>query len=968
MEKVTFEQLGDVAAYFWGWLVGIKYWNSPEGWAARLAIWLLVFYILILLAKHMLELLVKIHDSWKHLGLPVAGMTSEMKAEIRRRQQFGNVLLADLAHLAKAEQRNDQFFTELEAEVEAEGRYYAGTLARILRRPSVGLRREHSLTEAIEASLEPFLLLVGEPGSGKSVAMRHLAHRLAQRLAHSHDPSTPIPLYLNMKELGEAPPGGPTADFIRQFVIDNIRRGDADTADYVREHWDNYRERGLWMFLLDSFDEIPAILHSPSGCTTIQDHGEAIRQFLTGMGKCRGVLASREYKGPDSLPWTKFRILSLSTERQEELVNNSFLTTYQKEIVRQHLAVQGSSLQHTPLFLTLLCRYVKEEGTPPINDYDLLNRHLVKLSNREPDYIQSNYHLSSAQLLQGATQLAVLFATQPELSLAPTQDQIAASLEPNSKIADCLEDLLGALMEVKIGRSDVAQARAGDRRFSFAHRRYQETLFVSYLAEHPFFIPPEDLLSSVRWRDYTVTLLQTRSPEDIRLLVDEAIRLLNQHAERQHPVHVLAEFDRDLVYYEWENEPAVHLLRLLQEGFARRIGDIPGSLSQAVAGFLQPRWENGDELDRSQVLVLGGLLPRHMLLRMIEYAVEDGSRAVAEAAFMVVPYLGEMPQEVLKWVCRRVSDAAIDARKKQDVFRIKAFVGRLPSSSGAEYVVDRSLKIGLFTRFLPDPSELFNRVFGRLGRLPTSLGRSTSSSLGTSTSIYACTLPVVASVQIAWMVPSGTNITVAVLFTIVSILLIFYILCRDVGHKLNVISLPAVAYRRLMQDGDTTPSVVRLSTVTIVLTIVLALITILVLTVAPLFGWLEPTLLSAFLVSLFGLFFVLLLALFWRRASLVRHMRSVMLAGRGLAQMLGEAQSLFDVAMWISFEGDKLFTQLCQIRSLIRLLSVTPSGASATPIELPVTALGRTLLIRPYGRRAALDELITLYEGKKSDR
>jgi hypothetical protein len=97
-------------------------------------------------------------------------------------------------------------------------------------------------------------------------------------------------LYVNLKELGATVDGGVNADAIKQFVLDNIRRGDADTVAYVKQHWDEYRAEGTWFFLFDSFDEIPAVLHAPTGSTVIREYAEAIRQFLEGMSNCRGVL------------------------------------------------------------------------------------------------------------------------------------------------------------------------------------------------------------------------------------------------------------------------------------------------------------------------------------------------------------------------------------------------------------------------------------------------------------------------------------------------------------------------------------------------------------------------------------------------------------------------------------------------------------------------------------------------------
>ena len=73
-------------------------------------------------------------------------------------------------------------------------------------------------------------------------------------------------------------------DSIRDFILDNIRRGDSDTSAFVRENWNDYRDKGVWFFLFDSFDEIPAVLHAEKGSAAAAAYSKAIRQFIEGMG------------------------------------------------------------------------------------------------------------------------------------------------------------------------------------------------------------------------------------------------------------------------------------------------------------------------------------------------------------------------------------------------------------------------------------------------------------------------------------------------------------------------------------------------------------------------------------------------------------------------------------------------------------------------------------------------------------
>src|SRR5947209_6919456 len=125
---------------FFDWLKSIKNWNTFEGWAAKVIIVLVVGGGVLWFVRYFFEVLAKIKESWKALGFPVT-LSPEKRLEIRRRQQFCSVMRGDVALLNKAENWNDQFFTDLEAEVEAEGGYYSSALHRLVGRQSHGLRR-----------------------------------------------------------------------------------------------------------------------------------------------------------------------------------------------------------------------------------------------------------------------------------------------------------------------------------------------------------------------------------------------------------------------------------------------------------------------------------------------------------------------------------------------------------------------------------------------------------------------------------------------------------------------------------------------------------------------------------------------------------------------------------------------------------------------------------------------------------
>jgi hypothetical protein len=690
-EEDVSEKLSDLITSVFNYIAATS--STDSNWRIAFSIILLfalISVVLIFAIKSLTaaaEAISGLIDTAKESGFFSADR-AETKNMVRKRKQFCSVLDADLSYIAKAENWNDQYFTDLEAEVEAEGQYYSGRINKWRKKKVSGLRRVSSLIKAIDTSTEKVVLLVGEPGSGKSVALRHLAKKMAERGKKSNNANASIPLYLNLREL-ECPNSIINVDTIKNFVLENIRRGDADTTAYVKENWTENKENGRWFFLFDSFDEIPAVLHAPTGSAAVREYSEAIRQFLDGMGACRGVLASREYKGPSALPWHKFSILPLNKDLQHILVKNSFLNIKEIELVSLHLAAERSSLGNNPLFLTLLCRFVKDEGKVPTNDHQLVTSHINRLACREPEYTFKKFSLTPPELLRGAEKIAIAFAQDPRLSLAPKVDEIFHSIRSTGISLADLNRLIDALVDVKIGRNDVPTAAPGDRRFTFSHRRYQESLFANYIAANPGFVSAADLMTLPELREYAVTLLQSQTLDVIKPIIEYATTLLLRRSREQQSTPPTLITDLSVGYFEWENEEATGILEILQEGLKRRREDAGLSLREAIYEFLFPRWLQGDHLDIFMVIKLGGLLPQSIFRRLLTRELLRGLPEIEELAFRQCTYLSTCPPRLDELLRKKVAREALSTGNALDVLRLHALAEQLPAQIGTKYILQR---------------------------------------------------------------------------------------------------------------------------------------------------------------------------------------------------------------------------------------------------------------------------------------
>ena len=87
-----------------------------------------------------------------------------------------------------------------------------------------GTRREKSLAEALERSTERLVLVEGDPGAGKSVALRHVAYHLAvERIEELTDFDSTSSGLRNLKDTEQE---GTDVDreAIREFVLDQMAR------------------------------------------------------------------------------------------------------------------------------------------------------------------------------------------------------------------------------------------------------------------------------------------------------------------------------------------------------------------------------------------------------------------------------------------------------------------------------------------------------------------------------------------------------------------------------------------------------------------------------------------------------------------------------------------------------------------------------------------------------------------------
>jgi NACHT domain len=550
----------------------------------------------------------------------------EHRLRVRRRRLFAETVDGWLRDIDNKEDWSDHRFAELEAEVETLGQPSGRGLA-WLRHPwrRSGLRRERSLSRSLARRRDPVILLEGDPGSGKSVALRHVARRLAARAIGSRRVDSTIPLYVNLKGL-HAREGRVDGQLIEEFVLEQLQDGaNRDVHRFLADEFGPGKEAGAWFFLFDSFDEIPAVLSATDVDDAVIEYSAALLSFMEGMNACRGVIASRSFRAPPRRDLPSFRIVPLSERRRRRLVRKSGLTPDQAKLAAELPGATADvvGLSSNPLFLGLLCDHVRELGALPDGWHDVFESYVSRRMASDADQVRARFGIGATELRRLSEEIAFTMTATQDLGLSPSRSALIDAYADRGfgAPAERLQTALDALEWIKLGRSDSGPGPSNPV-FTFAHRRFQEYFATSIVLRDVDRIPAEELLTSASWRETTVTLFQSRLSEAAALLAEADARLATADPGP----------DGGEGRFDWQ-PGLLHLLGVLQSGFAGRTERLPQPMQERIWRILRDAFVRGERTDSKWVLEVAGSAYPQGLDSMLRVALQGGSDWLRDVAF-----------------------------------------------------------------------------------------------------------------------------------------------------------------------------------------------------------------------------------------------------------------------------------------------------------------------------------------------
>jgi hypothetical protein len=442
---------------------------------------------------------------------------------------------------------SDSDYSTLEAEVEADRR---GT-----RRPRV----ERDLIHAIRRDRQTrAFLLLGDPGSGKSVSLRRLCRRLFDEV-----PETGIvPVYLNLRDWRGTPE--PSDEDIQAFIKEDLRQRAGRAGKRFLDQWfEPMLEYGCFFFLLDSFDEMPSVLDCDDADDRIKSISRAFDRFFHDLHGCRGVLASRPFRQPRGFRGRRLSIRPF-TESQVRAAMRRWLQgqpldpdALVRDLIKERPELAPAL--RNPFLADLIAHYLIRHHDDPLppSQYAIYQDYLEGRLEEDAAELRA-LNLTQEQILDAATRIAAAIYQDPvpDTSLETDKRALAGLVD-----IDRLDDVLDALRTARIIRLGGVRAR----RLAFVHRRFAEFFVVRAMlaADEP--LPIASIPKDSRWRDCLAVYCGVAPRERIQPIADFCWEVI----KAEH--HTLIE-SQDPV----SARRVVHCLRFLRDGFQSRQACLDG--------------------------------------------------------------------------------------------------------------------------------------------------------------------------------------------------------------------------------------------------------------------------------------------------------------------------------------------------------------------------------------------------------
>lgn len=526
-----------------------------------------------------------------------------------KQEAFCAALLQDIITIDRATNWSPAYYTELQAEVEVSSS--SGVYSR---------RRIINLQDAIrkDRKTQSFLIL-GTPGSGKSVALR----KLAKDMLSESKKTNRIPIYINLREwVSEKLNNEERVSFdlkdLESFVIENVKnRGDVFTEEFVDHYFRKLWRSGRLFFIFDSFDEISELLDADENSDVINSLSSVISRFISTHPLSRGVLSSRIFRRPTDafLAQKTLEIRPLSETGIVEALSRfpKFSQGVKGVLFRDRPDL--IPLARNPFVMALLGSWIEINNALPANQAQIFK-----------DYILNRLELCKNRLDKAGLKIDDVISVSTDIAWFVFSSSNFGLEAPIKVISEHFKsDKVDAVLNI-LDYARIARVTSGEEKsFAFVHRRFLEYFVTLRLLSKPDEIPVSHIPTDSRGRDALVLYAQLCDKLEAQRIAD-----LCWH-------DIKASFSDASLRLR-----AIHCLRFLIDAFSSR-REVIKPFENDLNDFVMDHITHGESIILAKIcLESTGLLSESKATPILSKAIVGNDIWLQETAFRSCRHLPKM--------------------------------------------------------------------------------------------------------------------------------------------------------------------------------------------------------------------------------------------------------------------------------------------------------------------------------------
>lgn len=375
---------------------------------------------------------------------------------------------------------------------------------------------------------EPVIVL-GDPGSGKSVSARQLTITTAKNTLKTRRPNRLIPVFISLSEYVDIDSMGQPQDFYSFLTSTLTRRSKSTTftSQYLLEHLDYYLDTGRLFIVLDSLDEMPPASF-PERCEEIATFmmKHSTNSFVI---TCRSNDFGGNIKGREAyLDKLTPKEIKAFIRKRSSLLQHWRVADVYRSIIDPKFVL--NSVTDNPFYLNLILFFLSIKGILPEN-FPLLFRvvcddwaereirkEMVKAGiSKTPDSAGlDQQHIKATELRAALSHIAFAISSSSGFGTAIDRAEVERLCAQYPVATDDIEHAIrlgasGGMLDVSLEES----------KLRFVHHKFQEYFAAEFLndALERNWIKYEDLPSICRniwWEEVTALLTSvTDHPNEI---------------------------------------------------------------------------------------------------------------------------------------------------------------------------------------------------------------------------------------------------------------------------------------------------------------------------------------------------------------------------------------------------------------------------------------------------------------------